>query len=306
MDIKQVVIWGHKLHTHTHSYIHNAFFKTFTHLGYKTIWLDNNDKINNIDLSRTIFLTEGQVDNNIPIREDCYYILHNCNMDKYRTIPKRNTLVINVFTKDVMKRNHTKIGDFIYYNQSINNTEHSILYMPWATDLLPEEINNNILNLYNIKIKNEINFVGMGTPEWDIVKEFCNINNITYNSIGGFQNNIDVLSNQTLIQQSLVAPAIQTKWQVDNGYIPCRIFKNISYGKMGVTNSETVFELFRKSIIYHPNINKCLKIAIAFENKNNEYKKSVLVPLMCYVREKHTYINRIQTILDCFKKQLTI
>ena len=227
-------------------------------------------------------------------------------MDKYRTIPKGNTLVIQVFSKDVIKRNEPKIDDFIHYNQSINNTGYSILYMPWATDLLPEEINNNILNLYNIKIKNEINFVGMGTPEWDTVKNFCNINNITYNSIGGFQNNIDVLSNQMLIQQSLVAPAIQTKWQVDNGYIPCRIFKNISYGKMGITNSETVFELFRKSIIYHPNINDCLKIAINFENKNNEYKKSVLVPLMCYVREKHTYINRIQTILDCFKKQMII
>ena len=251
MDIKQVVIWGHKLHTHTHSYIHNAFFKTFTHLGYKTIWLDNNDKINTIDFSSTLFLTEGQVDNNIPIREGCYYILHNCNMDKYRTIPKDNILVIQVFSKDVIKRNEPKIDEFIYYNQSKNNENHSVLYMPWATDLLPEEINNNILNLGNIKIKKEINFVGMTTPEWDTVKKFCNINNITYNCIGGFQNNVDILSNQQLIQQSLVSPAIQTKWQVDNGYIPCRIFKNISYGKMGITNSETVFELFRKSIIYH-------------------------------------------------------
>lgn len=35
MDIKQVVIWGHKLHTHTHSYIHNAFLKHLRIWGIK-------------------------------------------------------------------------------------------------------------------------------------------------------------------------------------------------------------------------------------------------------------------------------
>ena len=306
MDIKQVVIWGHKLHTHTHSYIHNAFYKTYTHLGYKTIWLNNNDNINNIDFSNTLFLTEGQVDNGIPIRKDSYYILHNCNMDKYNIIPKSNILIIQVFSNDVIKRNEQKIDEYIYYNQSKNNESYSILYMPWATDLLPEEINNNILNLYNIKIKREINFVGYETPEWNIVKNFCNVNKIAYNSRGGFQNNVDALTNQQLIKQSFIAPSIQTKWQVDNGYIPCRIFKNISYGRMGVTNSYTVFQLFKKSIVYNPNINICLKMAINFENNTNEYKKNIIIPLMCDVRENHTYINRTQTIFDCFKKQMTI
>ena len=32
-SIKQVVIWGHKLHTHTHSYIHYGFYKAFNKLG---------------------------------------------------------------------------------------------------------------------------------------------------------------------------------------------------------------------------------------------------------------------------------
>jgi Lrp/AsnC family transcriptional regulator for asnA, asnC and gidA len=32
--IKKVVIWGHKLHSHTHSYIHNGFYIAFKHLGY--------------------------------------------------------------------------------------------------------------------------------------------------------------------------------------------------------------------------------------------------------------------------------
>ena len=44
-DIKKVVIWGHKLYSHTHSFIHSGFFKAFKHLGYDTYWFDNNDNI---------------------------------------------------------------------------------------------------------------------------------------------------------------------------------------------------------------------------------------------------------------------
>ncbi len=29
INIDKVVIWGHKLHSHTHSYIHNAFLVAF-------------------------------------------------------------------------------------------------------------------------------------------------------------------------------------------------------------------------------------------------------------------------------------
>ena len=63
--------------------------------------------------------------------------------------------------------------------------------------------------------------------------------------------------NVKLIQESILAPAIQTDWQVENGYIPCRIFKNISYGKMGVTNNPTVNKLFNDKIntIYKNNLN---------------------------------------------------
>lgn len=89
LEIKQVVLWGHKLHSHTHSYIHGAFVKAFEYKGYKTLWLDNNDNINNIDFNNSLFITEGQVDKNIPIRNDCYYVLHNCDGSKYANIPKK-------------------------------------------------------------------------------------------------------------------------------------------------------------------------------------------------------------------------
>ena len=99
-----------------------------------------------------------------------------------------------------------------------------------------------------------------------------------------------------LIQNSILAPSIQTKWQVENGYIPCRIFKNISYGKMGLTNNPTVYELFKRQIYYHPEIVPLLLIGLRFEKLRPEYKNPILIKNMEYVRDKHTYKNRIEVI----------
>ena len=76
MDVNNIIIWGHKLHSHTHSYIHNAFFIAFKKLGYDTHWFDDNDDVSNFDFSNSLFITEHQVDNKIPKRDDCLYFIH--------------------------------------------------------------------------------------------------------------------------------------------------------------------------------------------------------------------------------------
>lgn len=301
LEIKQVVLWGHKLHSHTHSYIHGAFVKAFQYRGYKTLWLDNNDNIDNIDFSGSLFITEGNVDNNIPIRDDCYYVLHNCDGSKYINVPKKNKIIIQVYTNSVHKYKPNKIdnNDYCYYL-------NECLYMPWGTDLLPEEINLNIEKVKNNMLvsENKLYFIGMTLYPWDEVSRFCNNNKIEYINKGGFLgNNISFNENMKLIQKSIIAPAVQEKWQTDNGYIPCRIFKNISYGKMGVTNNNTVYELFDKKILFNTNVYELMNQAVNFELKDTEYKKSVLVPLMEYVRDKHTYLNRVDLIIWFLNKQ---
>ena len=68
---ERVIIWGHKLHTHTHSYIHYGFQRGFKHLNYDVYWFDNNDTTNddfkNFNFDNCLFITEGQVDELIPI-----------------------------------------------------------------------------------------------------------------------------------------------------------------------------------------------------------------------------------------------
>ncbi len=90
---KKVVLWGHKLHSHTHSWIHWAFYRAFEHLGYDVLWLDNSDNIKGIDFSDSLFITEGQVDHNMPLREDGRYILHNCDSKRYNKLRQQGKVL---------------------------------------------------------------------------------------------------------------------------------------------------------------------------------------------------------------------
>lgn len=307
----QVIIWGHKIGSHTHSWIHHGFYRAFKHLGYNVLWLDNKDNIYNIDLTRTIFITEHQVDQKIPIRNDCKYILHNSFIDagkgyylknagtwedrKYIPVSKLGNVINMQVYKTKFVEGKTKMDDYIYYN-----LDTYTLYMPWATDLLPYEIDENKMKVSNIlkNRKNEVNLVGTMIPEWDGFKRACRDNKMKFKMQGGFSKNVSMEKNIELIQKSYMAPAIQITDQVNRGYIPCRIFKNLSYGHMGVTNSKVVYELFDKNIVYdvdtyklYQKAEKCLK---------REDIEERILNLMDFVKMKHTYLNRIESIFKYF------
>ena len=293
-NFNNIIIWGHKIHSHTHSYIHYGFQKAFKYMGYKCYWLDENDDLTDINFNNSLIITEGQSDNGIPINKSAFYVLHNCNGEKYKEIPKKNKINLQVYTRDCTEKYKAKE---LPNEQGFYLEDCIIIY--WGTDLLPYEINTNIMKFNSIKSKNEINFVGMPTAPWDIVKKYCLNNNIKYNNYGGFNKETSVSSkdNMKLIQDSIIAPAFQENWQVENYYVPCRIFKNISYGKMGITNNSYVNKIFNNKLIYGSDIEQLIVEGIKFNNK-----KDVVVELMKEVRDKHTYVNRINAIFWLINK----
>ena len=71
-------------------------------------------------------------------------------------------------------------------------------------------------------------------------------------------------------------------------------YKNISYGKIGITNNPTVYNLFDKKIIYSDSIEKLVHESLEFNKK--EDKNIIIKELMIKVRDNHTYINLINFI----------
>src|SRR6185437_7490741 len=114
-QFKKVVLWGYKLHSHTHSYIHWGFFRAFKHLGYETYWLDDQDDVSKIDFSGALFITIEDASKKIPMRHDCYYVLHNCDYNRFRELYENNRCItLQVYTHDVLERGDEKIDDFIH------------------------------------------------------------------------------------------------------------------------------------------------------------------------------------------------
>ncbi len=291
----KVVIWGHKKHTHTHYYIHNAFYIAFKSLGYTTYWFDDYDNVENIDFTNSLFLTEGQVDDKIPLRNDAKYILHNCS-SKYSVLPKSNFITLQVYTDDLLKNpKNEKIEPFIYYNIS-----ERTIYMPWATDLLPHEIDELREKVKSREEQPRVAWIGTIGDGY-----FGNINQInpfvsaakergiSFLSLG--PGNATISENVNIIMNSYMAPAIVGKWQKEKGYIPCRIFKNISYGALGITNSQRVFELFEGKIVYNPDT---YQLFFDAEERVKSYSVQERLEMMEYVKNKHTYISRIERLMD--------
>lgn len=298
LPFDKVIIWGHKLHTHTHSYIHWAFSRAFKHLGYETHWVDHTDSLEHINLSNSLFITEGQVDRGIPIRNDCLYIIHNCKPDKYKQLfESGRCIILQVYTHDCVKRNDPEISK-CFHADLVNK----IIYMPWATDLLPYEIDaikQDLPLVHKNKSAYFVGTIGGGTfgniDQINQFKKACSENNITFES----RKSISMEDNIKLVQQAYMAPALQGEWQCKQGYIPCRIFKNISYGTMGITNSQTVYELFEGKIVYNANPYQLFYDA---KNKLDNLDIQELYELMDFVRDNHTYLNRIDTLLSFFEQ----
>jgi hypothetical protein len=98
-----------------------------------------------------------------------------------------------------------------------------------------------------------------------------------------------------MIRHSYTAPAIQGKWQVENGYIPCRVFKNVSYGRLCSTNNKQVSDLFQGMIPYSETMSELFQKESETENS---MKQKDLDALISFVKNKHTYLNRIANILE--------
>lgn len=297
-NFNKVIIWGHKLHSHTHSYVHSAFVKAFKYLGYNTLWLDNSDDISSINFDNCLFITEGQVDQNMPRNKTSKYIGHNIQKRDEESfyIPNLNILV---YTKEALQYGKEKINDYTFYNK-----ESNLIIQPWATDLLPHEIDidkallprNNTSYFFGTVVNSGWN------NNYEEILEFknnCEKNEIAFDyqglyTKGGFIDNEVAIE---LMRNSMLSPVIQSKAQIELGYIPCRIFKNISYGLYGITNSDTIYNVLGNNIIYDSNITQMFNKAI--ELNKTDVDKKILKDQMDYVKNNHTYINRIDMLLEC-------
>lgn len=299
--MKKAIIWGHKYTTpmgsHTHSFIHQGFYNAFKHLGFETYWFNNSDSPNPDLFSNAIYLTEGQVDQNIPLRKDSKYILHNCDYSRYNSIID-NCIKLWGPSTDAFRLTEnleTIDQESLTFFAPKNQTESiRTIITPWATNLLPDEFPDIDVNYIRNNRDKTVYFVGTAYGDnYQVLNELyaaCQKHGIKF----GMGRVPEGPQHVQVVQKSWISLDLRHQGHVDCGYIPCRMFKNISYGRLTGTNSKAVFDLFSQKIPYSTNVEQ---LFLQLQEEEMSLTQSRLDELRNVVKSKHTYVNRIQNIL---------
>lgn len=284
----KIIIWGHKLHSHTHSYIHNSYFKAFKAAGYETYWFDNSDlsELSTFDFNNCLFFTEDQAKTGMPVLKTAKYITHHIDTEYFlqKGVDFANVLKLGNYVQDAEK--FEKVNEYAFFDKKENT-----LFQCWATDLLPEEINENNPIKYDDS-KTEINYVGSLYGE--LAKLVYNFSRAAGKDKKKFKHHIKVSDeeNKQLIQQSFLTPDFRNEHHVNVGYIPCRAFKNISYGTYLGTNSPHVKKMFGDFVSYSEDASEL------YELMKKDYKDcKSQTAAMVYVKQQHTFINRVNNLM---------
>lgn len=304
----KLVIWGMKLHTHTHSYIHYGYWRAAECLGYEVHWYDDEDDVSSVDFSDAVFITEHRVCNNMPLRKDCKYFIHwidsafsSDNRKKYDGYNVYNYIYESKYYEngpDFVWPSVEKVGESFFHNDT------KTFITKWATDLLPHEIDGCPVELYN---KSNENVFFVGSMQGENIQRFAKIiqnNNKNFFNYGGYtgQSSLytgsppDINKNIELVRNSYISFDIREKVFLDKGsYYPCRIFKSISYGKWCGSNFPELKEVFGDYVTFDNNLDTL------YDRLVDDYKsctESKMREAMNFVRDKHTYINRLKDILS--------
>jgi hypothetical protein len=289
------VVWGHRFAYHTNGHVMAGFYRALQHMGKPSYWLDGDD--GSIDFSNTLFISfnDYAIDHPMPRRDDCFYAIYNGGdprVRQYYADQKRLAFACIYYARSTEPYRVDLDADATWLPPCG-------LEMRWATDLLPHEIEANKPSRVFRSESRVVNWVGTYEPSHNgkTVVPFadeCRRNGIEFRAIGGYSGTPPVSMEEgiRLVQESYIAPAIPANGQMQ-GYAPCRIFKNISYGQYGVTNSEFVNAIFSDRLIYDPDPRQLFHTA---------KERLPLVPLkdlhdlMDVVAAKHTYLNRIDIL----------
>jgi hypothetical protein len=293
----KIVIWGLRKRWHTHRFIFQAYYENLKKCGIPVVWVEDekkNQKI--IEKNDLIFTASGMTgkmvppkfkleDYNVPIRDDVYYCLHAENNFFIEKINFDRSIKIKFYNDEAKK--FPEIYKAVHFDKTTKT-----LYQPWGTDLLPNEFYKPIFS--------KSKFVFWIGSVWKGKNNEGNISNIEKLANILKEKNIYLISlrfvpnfiNRFFVRHSRLAPSIGGQVQVETNYLPCRMFKNISYGQLGFSNIEKFNDIFQGCNIYDKDMEKLIDKVISI-NKN-EYIK--LIKKQQEICKKYTVANHLNNI----------
>ena len=288
---------------YTHSYIFEGFYNASDFLGFNTFWIEKQSDLEEISDSKTLVLCEGSYIPEFKRKLKCKFVLHSVpnNLDNFSELSaSKNCLKLEVFKNEAL--NHFKIGDLTYFDQ-----KNFTLYQPWATNLLPNQILED-KNIRDIDMKFSY-YIGMlygkgveRAREYNLLLKNSNIPT-QIKCVTGASHRIS----KELTMRSSICLDIRDDHHLRIGYIPCRIFKTLSYGREIYVNSPYI-----KKYLSHIPLVKFFNDGESLLNQYNEkltfqnFQKKDLNEkkkfTLNFIKHHHTYVNRLENIVSVFNE----
>ncbi len=308
IEINKIIIWGLRDSRDTMKFVMEGFFRAWKYLNYNVYWVNSIEELeaNNIDFSKCVvwYAQTGTCPTPPPIKKDNFYVCHNADDFEKKvinTIGKQYYLKHSIWATTVLNEDDISLKR----KHSIFNISKNMVIFPWATNLLPYEIDENMKNLENVEIKPTCGHVGSAGGHWgepyrlfaeELKKYKIPFSQKGPDSTGFVPENVMV----DFLKSCIIVPSLQFKWQRDVKYVPCRLFKSISYGKMGITNNMEAHKFFDEKLLYSDNLKELAKMSVEFEK--NPKKNEIIKDLMINVRDNHTYVSRINLLICVLKE----
>ncbi|MFN3198354.1 MAG: hypothetical protein ACE366_08065 [Bradymonadia bacterium] len=333
LGAKKVVLYGYTRRDHTHHWVMAAIHRAFELILADTPeislhWVDNRSR----GLMRT--LEDAVVFGNInadkvhwamPLVPSAHYILHNhapkdLTVDPFAEYIEAGRCVFYDVFRGRPEGDYVPVeGEPCHYT----SLSEANLTITWATDLLPGEIAENaerVKGLSSDADRREVVFVGSlwraNADEMVELAQHTVDRGLVFTHYGRqllqapwpehadvkvHTGSVSFEENMRLVREGKIAPALQGLHQLKNptevgNYVPCRIFKNISYGAWGVSNNPTVATLFDDELICEADIGAMLDAALTAITDRPQ--RTALLPMMAHVAAHHTYLNRLRLMLS--------
>lgn len=300
LDIDHVVVWGHPLDSHTHSYIHEAFVLAARSLGLDVHWVPvpfqrENEPPPVVEYTgpttRALFLTEGQVVTGMPQDAQSWYILHNVDTP-LPGIPSERRLALQYYTPARVSNSRPVFDEFHRISD-----DYSEAIMPWATNLLPEQFRPFLPKTQHTD--RNILVIGQAGPIYEVkINKFAEA--LPEARLDRIEAGCTQDQMMDAIQKAWCAPALMHQWQKDNGYIPCRIMKNISYGAIPVTTSEESYHMLYGNALFDADETVLAHKFQEAVTRNDDWQVWTCKAAQL-VQTRHTYLNRLEFLLTCLK-----
>ena len=296
---RKVVIWGLRRQWHSHRFIHQGFFETFKYLGIPVVWTDFASDPGIIEAGDFVITSNacgrGARGNPLaPLKDGAYYCFHGFAHSGYdgndrrprHEIDRKYSLNLEVFLNKATASSDQ--WDTVTYFDKTSKT----LHQPWGTNLLEERFRAPVISRSPFVFwvgaiwNNDLNQGNIA--EIDQLRSALRQRSLRFVHLKFIPDWVSIAA----IRASRVAPAIAGRWQVEHNYLPCRMFKNISYGQLGVSNVPKFSELYHDCTIPGGSVAELVDRALSLPRKY----VIELVEAQQKITRQHTYVQKIRNI----------